>query len=69
MPNIMDFAKNMIRSNLKTSNAPWAQAGIDAIMNGDSAKGEEIADNLCKSFGMSREQMLAEARKRMNIPF
>ena len=58
------FAQNMIRNNKdKIPNAPWAQAAVNAIMNNDVAAGSKIADNLCASYGSTREEVLEMASK------
>lgn len=42
-------------------NTPWAYAAVNAIMNGDEQTGSKIADNLCQSYGMTKEQVLQQA--------
>lgn len=37
-------------------NAPWKQSAINAIMSGDQSKGEELANNILKSYGFSSPQ-------------
>lgn len=68
MDNIMDFAMNLISRNPKIANNPQAQEMIDVIKSGDFRRGEEIANNLCKTFGTSREQAVAEAKAFFRIP-
>ncbi len=36
----------------------FAQSGLSAIRDMDVARGVEIADNICRSYGLSREQMM-----------
>lgn len=56
------FAQKMIQSNQnKIPNTPWAQAAVNAIMNGDANAGQQIAQNLCNSNGVTREQALNQA--------
>ena len=43
---------------------PFMQSGLNAIMNNDSKKGEEIANNILKQAGISREQAMQIARQR-----
>lgn len=69
MFNVMDFARNMIQNNPNIPNTPWAQAAVQAIMNGDAKAGAQIADNLCRTYGTTREQALSMARQKMNLPF
>lgn len=66
---LMNFAQRMIQNNPNLPNAPWVNEAISAIMNNDEKKGEQIANNLCQSFGTSREEALKMARERLNLPF
>lgn len=50
-------------------NNPQAMGYLDVISSGDSQKGAEVADNLCKTYGMSREQMLQQAKQFFGIKF
>lgn len=57
---------NSILSYFLTKNSnitPTQQTYIDTIKNGDSAKGEALADNLCQSMGMTREQAINQAKQ------
>ena len=61
---IFNFARTMIQNNQdKIPNTPWAKAAVNAIMNGDNQAGSKIADNLCQSYGTSREEALKQAGK------
>lgn len=56
------FAQQYIQSHQnQIPNTPWAQAAVNAIMNGDEESGSKIADNLCQSYGMTREQAIQQA--------
>ena len=64
MPNnpLLYFAQKMIQSNQnKIPNTPWAQAAVNAIMTGDDNAGQQIAQNLCNSNGVTKEQALQQA--------
>lgn len=37
----------------KMINAPWKTAALNAIMSGDQAKGQELAENIMRSYGFS----------------
>lgn len=67
MINPLQFAMGLINSNPAIANNPRAKELIDVIQRGDSQRGEQIAENLCKTYGVSKEEMLAEARKRFRI--
>lgn len=64
---IMDFAMGMISRNPKVANNPRAQQLISVIQNGDSAQGEKIAENLCQTYGVTKEQALDDAKKFFGI--
>ena len=68
MPNPMNFVMNMIRNNPQVSNNPQAQEWLQVIQNGDKARGEEIANNILQSMGMTKEQAMQEASKRFGFP-
>ena len=56
------FAQRMIQSNQnRIPNTPWAQAAVNAIMNNDPNAGQQIAQNLCNSNGVTKEQALRQA--------
>ena len=69
MNNIMNFAQNMVRTNRNVPNTPWAQAAIQAILNGDQKAGEQLANNICHSMGVTKEQALEMAKQQRIIPF
>ena len=48
------MAMNLISQNPNIANNPNAQELIKVIQNGDSARGQQIADNLCQTYGISR---------------
>ena len=59
---LLYFAQRMIQSNQnRIPNTPWAQSAVNAIMNGDANTGAQIAQNLCNSNGVSKEQALQQA--------
>lgn len=67
MNKLANFALNQLQSNPQFANNPQAQALMSAIQNGDSAKGEEIARNICKTMGMSEQEALAQAKQFFGI--
>lgn len=59
---ILALARRLIQSNQnKIPNTPWAQAAVNAIMNGDAQAGEQLANNLCQAHGVSKQQALDQA--------
>lgn len=71
MPNIQimrDMALNLLMQNPNVANNPNAQEFIQVIQNGDSAKGEQIAQNLCNTYGMSKEDAIRNAKSFFHLP-
>ena len=67
---ILKLAQTVIQRNPnRIQNAPWAQNGINAIMNNDAQSGMQLADSLCKSYGLSREQALNQISQSIKLPF
>lgn len=56
MDDLLGFAMNLIEKNPKLASNHREQQLIDVIQ-----RGEEIADNLCKTFGTTRKQAVSEA--------
>lgn len=63
MSRITDMATQMIRNNPQVNQSPFAQAGINAILNNDAQAGEQLANNILQSLGMTKEQALEIARQ------
>lgn len=70
MSKMLNFAQRLVRTNQNNlPNAPWRDAAINAIMSGDVQAGQQIANNIMQSMGMTKEQMMEQARKQFNLPF
>ena len=69
MPNPMNLILSMIKKNPQIMNNPQAQNYIQILENGDAAKGEEVARNLCETYGVSPEQGLNQAQSFFNTNF
>lgn len=68
MPNMMQFVQTIIRNNPQIQSNPQAQQMLNVIMSGDSARGQQIAQNLCNSMGISAEDALANAKRYFGLP-
>lgn len=62
------IAINLISRNPAVANNPQAQNLISVIQNGDSKKGEEIARNLCNTYGVTPEQAFTQAKNFFGFP-
>lgn len=58
---------NVMQNNPNFQNNPVAQNYANVLLSGDSKRGEEIANNLLKSYGVTKEQALAAAKKMFNL--
>lgn len=63
MPSMRDIALNILAVNPTVSGNPNAQQMIDVIRRGDSVQGEQIARNLCQTYGITPEQAVEQARR------
>lgn len=52
------------QNNGQTQISPFMQSGLNALMNRDAKKGEEIANQILQNAGISREQAMQIARQR-----
>ena len=61
--------QNMIGmiENTPAFNNPNAREMIECIKNNDSQKGQQIVENLCKSYGISPQDALKQARSFFHI--
>lgn len=60
--NLTEWALSMIEKNPNIKNNPNAKAMIEVIKANDQAKGEQIANNLIQSMGVSREDAISQAK-------
>lgn len=54
---IQQMAMKILKENPNIANNPNAQSMINVIQSGDGKKGQEIAENICKSMGVSKEDV------------
>lgn len=55
---IQQIVLNLIQNNPNIQKNEYTQNLIDVIKSGDSTKGEELANNILKSYGLTKEQGL-----------
>lgn len=58
---------DMIRANPAIADNPQMQAYIDVLESGDSKRGEELANNLLETYGMTKEDALSQAKAFFHI--
>lgn len=64
---IRDIALSIISNNPSFANNPRAQEYISIIKNNDSKRGNEIAQNLCATYGMPVDQAVGQAKQFFGI--
>lgn len=64
---IRDVALGIISRSPQLQGNPNAQSMIQAIRSGDSKRGEEIARNLCDTYGVKPEEAVQQARRFFHI--
>ena len=62
-----DFALMMISRNQRVANNPQFKQMIDVIQNGNDERGQQIAENICKTYGVSKEDALIDAKRFFGI--
>lgn len=68
MPNnIMCLALDLVQKNPALANNPNAREMIDVIRSGDAAKGQQIAKNLCDTYGVKPEDAISQARSFFHV--
>lgn len=60
---IAKFALNMLQNNPRVRDSQLGQELMRCIQTGDSARGEQIANNLCQTYGDTREAAIEKAQK------
>ena len=69
MPDFKSFAMNLISQNPQIMKNPNAKSMLDVVQNNDQQQGEQIARNLCQSYGITPEQAIQQAKQFFHIPF
>lgn len=62
MNRMMQAMVDRIKANPNIANNPQALAYIEVLESGDTKRGEELANNLLETYGMTREDALAQAK-------
>ena len=62
------FAMNFMSQNQNLPNNPLVQQYASLIQGGDAKRGEEVANNILKSYGISKEEGMQMAKQFFHIP-
>lgn len=63
MNNLQQIALELISKSPQVNRNPMASEYLDIIRNNDSVRGQQIAENLCRSYGTTKEQAVNDARR------
>lgn len=64
---MVDSMLKRLTANPAIADNPQAQSYIQVLQSGDAAKGEELANNLIETYGMTKEQALSQAKQFFHI--
>lgn len=62
MKQLEQMALRMIQTNPKLKNNQMAQELVSCIQSGDNSKGEKLANNILKTYGVSKEDGINQAK-------
>lgn len=69
MPDIISYALNLIHQNpQRFANNPMAQQAIRILESRDAQAGEQFANNLLQTLGISKEEALRRAASQFGNP-
>ena len=60
---ISNLIGRLLNNNPNVQNNPQAQEFINTLQNGDNKKGEQIANNILKTYGLTKEEALQQAKR------
>lgn len=63
----MKFLQNAMRQNPNIANNPQAQNFLQILQSGDAQKGQQVAENLLKTYGMTKEQGMNQVHNFFHI--
>lgn len=63
----MQFLQNAMRQNPNIANNPQAQNFLQILQSGDAQKGQQVAENLLKTYGMTKEQGMNQVHNFFHI--
>lgn len=60
---IMNLLNQALQQNPALQNNPQAQNYINVLQSGNAQQGQQLAENICKSMGVTPEQAVQQARQ------
>lgn len=68
MPDLRQIAIQALQRNQQIANSPQGRQFMQILQSGDVAAGQQMAQNLCQSYGISQEDAIRQTAKFFNIP-
>lgn len=59
--------QQLLQRNPNIQNNPQMQEYLNILQSNDAVRGQQVAENLCKSYGVSKEDAMAQAKKFFNF--
>lgn len=63
MPSLEQIAMTLLQKNPQVANSPQGQQFMQILKSGDVQKGQQMADNICNSYGVTRDDALNKAKQ------
>lgn len=57
------WAFNMLEKNPNIANTPMAKEMIEVLKSGDNSRGEQMANNILQTYGISKDDAISQAKK------
>lgn len=57
------WAFNMLEKNPNIANAPMAKEMIEVLKSGDNSRGEQMANNILQTYGITKDDAISQAKK------
>lgn len=68
MPDLREIAMQALRRNPQIAGSPQGQRFMQILQSGDVAAGQQMAQNLCQTYGVSEQDAIKQVAQHFNIP-
>ena len=67
MNKLEQFALQMLKNNPRVSQTPLGQEFMNVLQSGNAARGQELANNLCQTYGTPPEKAVEIAKEYFHL--
>lgn len=64
---LTQFAMKMLQSNPQVSGTPMGQQFLQILQTGNVQEGQQLATNLCQTYGISQQEAIQQSRNYFHI--